>query len=518
MPVKKTLPGPGNPVFYFWAPNFESELIDHPNVVPLAYINVSRPNQWRPSGAAYPFLKPSDFSSETGFDGSTDQTSWDLWRKSIADLDDPAWEDCIKAHLRACARAAADIFERCGFYKGAGSRGDGLYESGVSLLGLGTFINSQTGDDEWHDLARLYAHPEDAVDDEAPDSLATLQDGGKWYVPGSAKYPHMATLSAGLYTPWCEHGIAEVAPLTLYFAQQLKEELDARNLCYPFELVLDNEQSPIGWVLGNGDGSVQRGNFNNLRADSRYSSNTVYEVRSGSAFVPMTYEDHFNEHDSENEISDHLDGEGQYKHSYGTYPAVHKMLWRLYTFAYDYAEHKAFYEPWKSVFPLSKCSNYENRHVPVDSENQVVIDYGTGFSVPCEHLRSDTSAPVLYPNVNRPGFGGHSDPNQAFLAATRDIVDSCDKVNREFRGWANIPTEKNQTVNTIHWNPDRFARFVAEMGKAGGHGFYLFNDPSWTDEKVINNLVTDAIERSLVYVNRSERELDLINIGGGKRR
>lgn len=514
MAIRKSLPGPGNPVFYFWAPNFESPLIHHPNVVPLAFVNVTRPNQWRPPLAS--FLQPSDFSEETGFDNDSDEESWNIWRKAIGDLDDPAWEECVKAHLRACVRAAADVFEHCGFVKGMGSRGNGLYESGVSLIGLGTFFNSQPGDDEWHDMARLYAHPDDAVEDSAPDTLATLKNGDDWYLPGNKAYPHMQSLSAGLYTPWCQRGIAEVAPLTLYFAQQLKAELDARGLCYPAELVLDNEQSPIGWTLANGDGSVQRGNFNNVRADDRYGESTVYEIRSGSTYVPVTYQDHFDLHNGGGEISALLVG-GKFNGSYGA-PPVHAMLWRLYTFAYDYAEHKAFYEPWKSVFPGSKCGNYENRHVPPDSDKKIVINTSSGLEVACEHLRSDISAPVLYPNVNRPGYSGNTDPHQAFLAASRDIVDSCDKVLREFRGWAQMPIERSEKINTIFWNPDRFARFITEMGDVGGHGFYVFNDPSWTNDAEKNALVADAFERTLVYVARAQRGLDPINIGAGKRR
>jgi len=523
MTVRKSLPGPGNPVFYFWAPNFESELIHHPNVVPLAFINVSRPNQWRPPEA--PFLKPSDFSEETGFDGTTetDQDSWDAWRKSLGGFSHPDWTDCVKAHLRACARAAADIFEFCGFEKGTGSRSNGGYESGVVLSDLGTFFNSKPTDElptEWSDMSRLYAHPLDAASATDPDPMRLLRVGDDWYLPGSSSYPNMAELHAGYYTPWCEHGIAETAPLTLYFAQQLKAELDSRGLCYPAELALDNEQSPIGWILATRDGEGnQIGNFNNVRADDRAGSATVYEIKDENGqYVPVTYNDHFT---MQNEaeagalsavlVENRFDG-------YFNVPAVHRMLWRLYTFAYDYAEHKAFYEPWKSVFPQSKCGNYGGRYVPTGPDKPLLINYDGNVSVFCEHMRADISSPPLYPNVSHPGYEGHANPFQAYLADTSDIVDQCEKFDRDFRGWIQAATTSGEAINTLNWGPDRFARLVEAMDKVGGHAFYVYTDPSWTDTDEKNELMADAINRSLLYTNRSKRELDLINIGAGKRR
>lgn len=514
MTVRKSLPGPGNPVFHFWAPYFRSELIDHPNAVFLAYVNVFRPNQQRPPGA--PFLQPSQFSEETGFDGNSDQTSWNLWRKSIADLDDPDWEDCVKAHLRACARAAADCFEYCRYYKGTGSLGGGLYESGVSLLGLGTFYNSKATDQEWYDMARLYAHPCDGTSTDTPDTTTLLHDGDSWYLPSSSGYPNMGELNSALYTPWCEEGIAEVAPLVLYFAEQMKAQCDARNLCYPAQLVLDNEQNPVHWTVASGVEGTQYGNFNNVRADDRYDSSTVYEIKDGDTYVPQTYADHFASHGGALAAA----VGSYYGGSYGTNELVHEMLWRLYAFAYDYAEHKAFYEPWKSVFSESRCSNYNNRFVPQESEKKILIT-NQGLEVACENVRADFSSPVLYPSTVFAEYYEETqditNPYQVALATATDIVESCDKVNRDFRGWVWMPTQEQEGVNGIRWASDRFGRFIGLMDKSGGHSFYVFNNQPWNDCES-DRLVVDAFNRALMYSNRSQRALDLINIGGGKRR
>lgn len=516
MPARKSLPGPGNPVFYFWSPNFSSDLIDHPNVVSLAFINVAKPNQWRPAGI--PRMTPDMFGGPDEYNTFLDDDEpWNRWRLAIHDLESPHWENCVKTHLRACVQTVANIFEHCGYIKGTGSRGGGNYESGVSLNNFGIFRNSKASDSQWHDIARLYAHPLDAASEDDPDDMMTLLHNGQLLLPAAESSPNLGELKANRYTPWCENGIAEVAPLTLYFAEQLKAELDARNLCYPAELVMDNEQSPIGWILANLDAGVQVGNFNNVHQDERAGANTVYEIRDElGRFVPVTYNDHFAAQDlaEGGELADSLVG-GRYD-GYYSHPPIHRMLWRLYTFAYDYVEHKAYYEPWKKVFPASKCGNYGGRYVPVEDENPLLINYDDNVRVYSEHLRADISSPVLYPNVIHPGYGGHESHYDSYVADARDIVEQCNKFDREFRAWIRIPTLPGQVVSTLTWDPDRFARFVAEMGEVGGHGFYVFNDPGWNAGS--DDLVKDAVTRALIYSNRSARELDLINIGGGKRR
>jgi len=534
MAERKVIPGPGNPAFIFAAPSYTSSMAQNKNVICLAFCNTVSPNQWRPPG--YPRLKPGDFGGDAAYNGTNDSNSWNAWRKALGSFAHPGWEAMVRCHLRAAARQVADVFEYFGYVRGSGARGDGQYESGIYFLSLSTFFNSQPGDSEFQDLGALYAHANDAAPSARTGSWAgagqgvypdNVMDMGS-YLPASG-VPHLAGKKATLYTPWCTAGIAEGSPRFSYFCEVLKAELDAKNLCYPFELVLDDEQSPIHWSLALPSGGEQIGSINNIRADPRYLTDTIYEVEVDGVWVPRTYADHFNNQIATNPDMATAVSQGRFSPYLDQYyrpvaandiaragQACFKMLYPLYLMSYDFARHKMYGVPWKTFFPEGKWGNYDDRFVPTLGGKPWYWASDTPGYI--DTMRADFSTPVLYPNLLRIGYEGHADAFDGIIAYTKDLVDQCGGASfgREKRAWVRFPTTPTDTVTGLLWNQDRFAKQVQELAEVGAYGFYMYNEMNWTGGT--DAVVTDGLARAKDRVNRYVRGVELDRLSFGRRR
>lgn len=199
--------------------------------------------------------------------------------------------------------------------------------------------------------------------------------------------------------------------------QSMKDECDARNLCYPRVLAFDLEgyRPPTYLYTGYSNrpsgataSSASPGQFPPLfkssvlramQADARYSTETVYQEWSGNGWVNKTMQDAWNAAGGPTGDPDRFFAEGNnvwFARRWQSY--LHKIA--------DYAMSKMLYEPVKEVFPGILCGNYETSFQTTSS----VAEFDGGnywFKWPANdfenkrHLHTDYQSPVLYsPNIS----------------------------------------------------------------------------------------------------------------------
>lgn len=205
------------------------------------------------------------------------------------------------------------------------------------------------------------------------------------------------------------HNMMGLANWAKRVMQSMKAECDARNLCYPRVLAQDLEgfrpapyqytgysTKPTSTTAAPSDfpklfrSSVLRA----MQADSRYTTETVYQEWNGSAWVNKTMQDAWNAAGGPTGDPDRFFSEGNnvwFGRRWATYSA--KMA--------DYGLSKLLYEPIKEVFPGTQCGNYEtvlpiSASEPEFEGSNYWLKYPVSDLPVRRHMKADYQSPVLY--------------------------------------------------------------------------------------------------------------------------
>jgi hypothetical protein len=266
----------------------------------------------------------------------------------------------------------ADWFEYQGLYKGMGQHLGGLYGGAIYCQNWGTLTYSPSG---------LMKHPSDAA-------------SGHF-----VGYHSNGTDTGGPYSSLSD--IRTLQDFVLLAFQTMKTECDNRNLCYPMYLGWDWENGVYPFDLvgiqPSGPGS---GPWLAAVADSRYSTEEVYEEWDGQTWISKTLEDAFLEA-----------GSPAHDPSVYAFQGINRTfvckMTPYYMRILDHALNISLYEPARSVFPEIICGNYNIWHPLSSVQNEQMWEAQNSWMrmpkatyQPGRYLRADYSGPVCYsPNM-----------------------------------------------------------------------------------------------------------------------
>lgn len=300
------------------------------------------------------------------------------------------------------------------------------------------------------------------VGDGASHGYLFLQNWGIGSISGGLINNPLDSVVGGLYGSGCFYnasGIAVWRSLTQRFASGLFTELALRTGIYPQGLAAphlcdaDYEADFANVIVPNNSGWLSY-----ATGDSRFTTEVIAEkfIAASGAFVGVTFS---------NMYSDYLAlGSGQPNLNASLYAADNRTFLNWFTKTTmqvkGYALQKALYEPLKSLFPNTRCGNYEltapvSTGVWYDHFNTFNgITFGTGDR---RILRCDFQAPNLYPPQMTAGrfdssAGYGSTESEIYVNYTKLSMSAC---------------VTNNNLSTIPWipHPDKI------VGDGGGVGY-----------------------------------------------
>ncbi len=335
------------------------------------------------------------------------------------------------------ARAAADVvfqhMHKQGAVSGKGRYDNGAYDCGFFIQNWGSYTGI-TG----YDVCVLVGHPADritnftypvrTVSGLTPTTIGTrLSFGG-------------ITGTVNDYSYFMASGIAECKLYTEFFADSLKQRLDASGMCYPKYCFWDFEDFLDSRIV-HAYNAGQVGQYRNAQLDPRYSTQTIYYDRIGATGLsPVTYSGWFTSITgilNTNADILHISNSGA---CLACVTASNRVL--------DYALTKSLYEPLKERFPNIQCGNYgiiqTNRNNPVtiyasqywlNLHNPFLLgDYSTHEIYPVDY--TDAS---YYANYINPGEGTEDFSLRVVSGILNSMVLGAVTGNKKVIPWVGMP-------------------------------------------------------------------------------